>query len=94
VLRRSVETTAQSGHSRQRNNLSVIGQERTLSSRCSYISIDEYLVFLLRSVVKKRTWRRSNNTPYVTKQGIISAEQGILAEEQAILPTKPEFILG
>jgi hypothetical protein len=46
----------------------------------------------IRVVVKKRNWHRSNNTPYSTEQGIISAEQGILSQEQGILSTKTEII--
>jgi hypothetical protein len=45
-------------------------------------------------VVKKRNWRRSNNTPCTTEQGIASAQQGILAQEQGILPTMIEIIAG
>ena len=42
---------------------SLSGVKRTLTNRCSKIVIDEYDVFCSCRVVKKRNWRRSNNTP-------------------------------
>lgn len=45
-------------------------------------------------MVKKRNWRRSNNTPYATEQGINSAEQEILAQEQGNSPAKIKIVAG
>jgi hypothetical protein len=45
-------------------------------------------------VVKKRNWSRSNNTPYATEQGIISAEQGFLTQEQGISIAKAKIFAG